>query len=370
MATAMFMAKSAMPKYHPSGIQSAQSGASFHEGTRRIIPCVEQKTRANEVKIAGKRCGNSNGDDGSHHRRRRERMENLAPFPGNPYRQAGRMLSGRKPAGESSRTAGAAMTEWNARDYDQISALQKAMADESLASLTLEGGERVLDIGCGNGKITAEIAARLPRGSVLGVDPSSDMIAYASQHYAQANQANLRFAVADVRQLPFRNEFDLVVSFNALHWVQEQGLALRSIRAALKPAGRTLLRFVSHGERLSLEAVIEQTRHSPRWTGYFTTYHQPFIHLTPDDYATLAERNGLRVEKIDVTDKSWDFGSREGFTAFCHTTFVEWTQHIPETEQAAFIAEVLDRYQQVAGTTPDEANTFKFYQMVAVLSPI
>src|SRR5262249_39922285 len=53
---------------------------------------------------------------------------------------------------------------------------------------------------------------------------------------------NLRFEVADARRLPYRSEFDLVVSFNALHWVQEQEDALRNMRAALKPGGRALLR--------------------------------------------------------------------------------------------------------------------------------
>jgi trans-aconitate 2-methyltransferase len=268
-----------------------------------------------------------------------------------------------------SKEQGAAMTEWNARDYDRISTLQTRMADESLARLTLEGSECVLDIGCGNGKITAEIAARLPRGSVVGVDPATDMIAFATQHYAPAVCPNLRFAVADVRNLPFRDEFDLVVSFNALHWVPEQDKALRSIRTGLKPAGRTLLQFVPQGDRVSLEDVIEQTRQLPRWANYFTGYRKPFVHLTPQEYRSLAELNGLRVVQMAVTDKSWDFGSRPAFAAFCHATFVEWTQRIPESEHAAFIGEVLDRYQQVGAATPDDANTFKFYQMVAVLSP-
>src|SRR5688572_9069306 len=141
------------------------------------------------------------------------------------------------------------MTEWQASDYHRESGLQQAMADEQLSRLTLEGGERVLDVGCGDGKITAEIAARVPRGSALGVDPSRDMIAFASSRFVPSAQANLRFEVADARRLPYRNEFDLVVSFNALHWVPEQDEALGSIRAALKPEGRALLRFVPNGQR-------------------------------------------------------------------------------------------------------------------------
>ena len=62
------------------------------------------------------------------------------------------------------------MTEWDAAGYDRQSRLQEAMAEEVLALLDLEGSERVLDIGCGDGRVTAEIADRVLRGSVVGVD--------------------------------------------------------------------------------------------------------------------------------------------------------------------------------------------------------
>ena len=71
------------------------------------------------------------------------------------------------------------MTEWDASGYATISGLQQAMAREVLALLKLQGSERVLDVGCGNGKVTAEIASRVPAGTVLGVDSSAEMIASA-----------------------------------------------------------------------------------------------------------------------------------------------------------------------------------------------
>ena len=70
------------------------------------------------------------------------------------------------------------MTEWNAAEYARLSALQAAMAEEVLGLLRehLRGDERVLDVGCGNGKVTRKIAALVPRGSVVGVDASAKMI--------------------------------------------------------------------------------------------------------------------------------------------------------------------------------------------------
>jgi trans-aconitate 2-methyltransferase len=261
------------------------------------------------------------------------------------------------------------MTEWNAAQYARISELQRAMAEEVLALVDLAGSERVLDIGCGQGKITAEMAARVPQGAILGVDASQEMIAFASSHFGQAIRPNLRFEVADARRLPFRGEFDLVVSFNALHWVPEQDAALRSIRSAMKSKGVAQLRLVPEGERKSLEDVIEETRLSPRWTGYFKDFRTPYLHLTPEQYGTMAERNGLRVRRIHMEAKAWDFGSRSAFLAFCLVTCVEWTRFLPESERADFIMEVLDRYRSVAAARPGEENTFKFYQMDVTLVP-
>jgi trans-aconitate 2-methyltransferase len=251
------------------------------------------------------------------------------------------------------------VTEWDASDYARISALQKVMAEEVLGLLELKGSERVLDVGCGDGKITAEIAARVPQGSVVGVDPSEKMIDYAQSHWGANHRSNLRFEVGDARRLALRDEFDLVVSFNALHWIPEQEETLASISAAMKEGGTAQLRFVPHGPRESLEHVIRETRESARWAPHFTGFHRPYLHLSPEEYGKLAEKVGLKVESVQVADKAWDFHSRKAFFAFAEVTFVEWTHLLTEADKAAFTNDVLDRYAVIVG----EPNTFKFYQM-------
>jgi trans-aconitate 2-methyltransferase len=251
------------------------------------------------------------------------------------------------------------MTEWNAPQYARISALQQAMAAEVLSLLDLKGAKTVLDLGCGNGKVTAVIAARLPEGRVVGVDASAEMIAFSSQHFGPEVCPNLRFEVSDIRKINFHDEFDLVVSFNALHWIPQQGEALRAIHKAMKTGGAAQLRLVPRGERKSLEDVLEETRKSPRWMSYYDGYQDPYLHLTQQEYGELAQQSGLRVLNCEVNDKSWDFGSREGFFAFGSVTFVEWTRRLPEEQKAAFINDVLDRYSAVAG----DDRTFRFYQM-------
>jgi trans-aconitate 2-methyltransferase len=259
------------------------------------------------------------------------------------------------------------LTEWNASEYDRLSALQAAMAEEVLSLLRLEGSERILDIGCGNGKTTAAIAARVPRGSVTGVDASAEMIAFAKEHWIPAHP-NLQFEVADARHLPFDHEFGLIVSFNALHWITDQALPLQAIHRAIKPNGIAQLRLVPKSQRKSIEDVIEETRLSSRWSGYFKSFQDPYLHLTPEQYGELAEMQGFRVVSLHTADKAWDFQSRATFEAFSKVTMIEWTQHVPEAERPAFIADVLDRYQHVGALAPGEEKFFRFYQMDIVLT--
>ena len=262
------------------------------------------------------------------------------------------------------------MTEWNAAEYVHQSELQKTMAEEVLGLLRLEGPEQILDVGCGDGRITAEVARRVPAGCVVGVDSSQQMIAFASSHFGSPFRPNLRFEVADARHLPFDSAFDLVISLNALHWITNQAAALRSIRRAMKSNAIAQLRLVPAGERKSLEQVIEDTRLSPKWAGYFQNFRDPYLHLTPQEYAALARENGFRVSRLHTAAKAWDFGSRSAFFSFGSVTFVEWTRLLPEPERPAFINDVLDRYRSVAADKPGEENMFKFYQMDITLAPL
>ncbi len=251
------------------------------------------------------------------------------------------------------------MTEWDADSYSRLSGLQKAMADEVLALLTLRGTEHVLDVGCGDGKITALIASRVPQGEVIGVDPSHEMICFASAHF---NHPNLCFEMADARMLPFKERFDLVVSFNALHWVPNSNPALRSIRIAMKTDGRAQLRLVTAGEQNSLESVVEDVRKSPRWRGRFHDFEDPYLRMTAGEYATTAKKNGLRVSQVHTKLKTWDFGSRTAFFEFSSVGLIAWTKRLPASERADFVSDVLDRYRAITDDQPGAEGIFKFYQ--------
>ena len=150
---------------------------------------------------------------------------------------------------------------WNAADYAANSVVQQTWARELIAKLKLRGHEHVLDVGCGDGKVTAEIARTLAGGSVTGVDASAEMITFARRTFPLKKNPNLNFQICDARKIeslagrvvpcaphpaqrtarPVRaaGTFDLVFSNAALHWVDDHQAFLRGAAACLRPGGRS-----------------------------------------------------------------------------------------------------------------------------------
>jgi trans-aconitate 2-methyltransferase len=258
---------------------------------------------------------------------------------------------------------------WSGADYARHSSLQAAMADEVLSNLPLQGDEQLVDVGCGDGKLSARIAARLPRGTVLGVDASADMVAFARQQFGVEAWPNLRFEVVDARHLNFDARFDRVVSFNALHWVPQQAEALRGIRAALKPQGRAHLRLVTRASLTSLEEVAEAVRQEPPWAPHFAAFSDPYLRLDAQQYSDLAGSLGLRTISSHSAMKRWDFGSEEAFFGFCNAGFGAWTQALPEDRRRDFVSAVMQRYQSLIDAAFGERHCFHFMQTDLLLAP-
>ena len=131
--------------------------------------------------------------------------------------------------------------KWNAADYAANSTVQQSWARELIAKLHLRGDEHLLDVGCGDGKVTAEIARAVPRGSVTGIDASAEMIAFAKKTFPQKGLPNLEFHVMDAREIELNKQFDLVFSNAALHWVDDHQRFLQGASAVLKPGGRLVV---------------------------------------------------------------------------------------------------------------------------------
>jgi trans-aconitate 2-methyltransferase len=128
------------------------------------------------------------------------------------------------------------MTDWNAGRYHEISAPQQAWGRRVLERLPLEGHERVLDLGCGTGRLTEQLARKLPQGQVFGLDRSEAMLTTAAA-WLREHAPKTALVLADGAALPFVRCFDAVFSGATFHWIHDHSALFRSIIIALRPAG-------------------------------------------------------------------------------------------------------------------------------------
>ncbi len=138
---------------------------------------------------------------------------------------------------------------WDAKLYDDKHSFVWEKGKGVVELLAPQPGERILDLGCGTGHLTAEIAA--VGAHTVGIDQSADMIAQARRQFP-----DLRFEVCDAREIPFTGEFDAVFSNAALHWIPEAEKVIRGVARALKPNGRFVAEMGGKGNiRRLVEAI-------------------------------------------------------------------------------------------------------------------
>lgn len=232
---------------------------------------------------------------------------------------------------------------WNAEDYAGHSTAQQIWARELIAKLNLIGDENVLDIGCGDGKVTAEIAAQVPEGSVLGIDNSAAMIDLACRQFPSKANKNLSFRVEDARDLPFTDQFDVVFSNAVLHWIIDHKSVLTGISLALKTGGRFLLQMGGKGNAAELVVVLEQMMRENRWQSYFKDFKFPYGFYGPEEYQKWMKIVDLQPVRSELIPKDMAHDP-EGLAGWIRTTWLPYTQRVPEEKREVLIQELMERY--------------------------
>ncbi len=185
----------------------------------------------------------------------------------------------------------------DAGGYHHHSNQQWQAAIETMDEHSWIGNERVLDVGCGDGKVTALLAKWVPQGFVVGVDISSKMIEFAASSFTQEQYSNLSFRQGDAASIVFPEQFDLVVSFSALHWVVDQAAALHRIHESLVAGGRCLLLTYAKGPA-NMMTLSEGLVRSEKWTSYFPSFTKSRVYFTAEEYTSLLESAGFGSIKI------------------------------------------------------------------------
>jgi len=217
------------------------------------------------------------------------------------------------------------MNNWNPQDYHNNSSNQQRWARDLIAKIDFQGNERVLDIGCGDGTITTEIASYLPDGSILGIDISEEMVEFAQNKFLIKDFPFCRFQNGDAAKLNFNDEFDIIVSFSCLHWIIDHILVLEGIKRSLKLGGKAFLQFGAKLATISpIRMAIKKVIYNQRWSQYFESEgllsRKGFYNR--EEYQDILKRVGLGIERIDLVPKDIIFQEKEELKGWIRTTGV------------------------------------------------
>ena len=231
------------------------------------------------------------------------------------------------------------MTEgqhWDPRGYDRHARFVSDLGAPLLEWLAPRLGERVLDLGCGDGVLTAQLVER--GCEVVAVDASAEFVAAACARGLDAR-------VMDGQRLTFAGQFDAVFSNAALHWMRDADAVIEGVARALRPAGRFVAEMGGHGNVATIVAALQAELEV---RGVDAAACNPWYFPTPEDYAARLRAGGFVVTRIELVPRPTPLPGDIG--GWLVTFAGSYAAALPASERAAFLAAVAAR---LAGSLRD-----------------
>jgi trans-aconitate methyltransferase len=246
---------------------------------------------------------------------------------------------------------------WNAEVYDANNAFVWKHGSGVVELLAPQPGERILDLGCGTGHLTNQIAAA--GASAFGIDISGPMIAQARRLYP-----NLRFEIADGTDFHFDERFDAVFSNAAIHWMKDQQAVARCVWEALKPGGRFVAEFGGKGNIQSIRSALAKAVKAVSeeiGPASFARYYP-----TIGEYSTLLEAQGFRVTFASHFDRPTKLDNGEqGLRNWLLTFADNVIGSLPARKREDVIADVERRLKRQLFS---EGNWFADYKRLRIVA--
>ena len=202
--------------------------------------------------------------------------------------------------------------EFDGKKYKEASTHQKEWGTKLIMDLAFNGDEKVLDLGCGDGVLTSRIATLLPRGYVLGIDASQGMIRAAQEHQVD----NLEFQQMDIDAMRFVDEFDVVFSNAALHWVKDHKRLWQNVYMALRPEGIVRFNFAGEGNCANFFQVVKEVMGLPEYRDSFRDFVWPWFMPKVHEYEILVRDSKFGEIKI------WEENADRYFASA--TPMIQW----------------------------------------------
>ncbi|MDI6794228.1 MAG: methyltransferase domain-containing protein [bacterium] len=251
--------------------------------------------------------------------------------------------------------------EFDGKKYEKASTHQREWGAKLIAELGLRGTESVLDLGCGDGGLTTQIAELVPQGKVVGIDASQGMIDAARPK----KRRNLSFRRADINDLDFVERFDIVFSNATLHWVKDHKRLLQNVYRALRAGGRLRFNFAGTGNCSNFFNVIREAIAQEQFSSAFATFEWPWYMPPVDEYSTLAESSGLHNVRVWNENADRYFPDEESMIRWIdQPSLVPFLTHVANRNKEAFRDFVIRR--MIEETKQEDSRCFETFRRINV----
>lgn len=170
------------------------------------------------------------------------------------------------------------------------------------------------------------------------------MIKMARQSFPQTTFPNLSFQRMDARELTFREQFDRVFSNAALHWIIDHRPILAGVQRSLKLGGRLLFQMGGKGNANDILVVMDELMNDDCWRRFFEGFTFPYGFYAAAEYDVWLREAGLKPERVELLQKDMKLHGKEALAGWVRTTWLPYTERLPEERRNDFVVEIVDRY--------------------------
>lgn len=227
--------------------------------------------------------------------------------------------------------------DWDATTYDQISAPQQSWAREQLERLQLSGDERVLDAGCGSGKVTAMLVDLVPNGHVYAVDVAPSMVEYTQRTLGDRVTASCQ----DLTEITLPEQVDAVFSNATFHWIPDHPKLFAALAAVLRPGGQLVAQCGGFGNIDAFRVLADEVVHSGEFAPYFSDWKGPWNYARADITAERLTTAGFVDVETWLEPRPTPLDDPEPFVRT--VCLVRHLDLLPEDLHQSFVRAVLAR---------------------------
>jgi len=254
--------------------------------------------------------------------------------------------------------------EFDGAKYKNVSKHQKEWGNRIINELKIGEKYNILDLGCGDGVLTKELASIAKGGKTIGVDASEGMIRSAKDIEGR----NLEFKVMDINNIKLEEQFDLIFSNAALHWVKDHNRLLNTCVKFLKANGQIRFNFAGDGNCNNFFQVVKEVSKSQRYYSYFKDFNWPWYMPSIDDYKELLS-NVKGLEDIQVYGENADryFKNEDELIGWIdQPSIVPFLIELPEDMKKEFRDIVVGK--MVLKTKQNDGTCFETFRRINVIA--